>query len=329
MAWFESSIMACKGVARGKVTATHAMTEADQGKYHYVYGPYVDPVLRVAPGTEVSVETHDAFEGKIRSETDSPSAILNFPFLNPQNGPIHVEGAEKGDCLAVRIVSIRPRGPQPVGTTVVMPEFGGLVCTGDTALLNPSLPERVRKLHVTEEGTVWSDRITLPYEPFIGTIGTSPEIEAISSLHPDYYGGNMDMPDVAPGAVIYLPVQVPGALLYLGDCHAAQGDGELCGVALEHPTVTTIHVDLIKGWTIRWPRLETAELLMTIGSARPMEDAARIAYRELVRWMAADYGFDEIDAYMLLTQCGRVRLGNMVDPKYTLGASIKKSILQA
>jgi acetamidase/formamidase len=91
--------------------------------------------------------------------------------------------------------------------------------------------------------------------------------------------------------------------------------------------VTTVQIDLIKGWSIAWPRLETKDFIMTIGSARPMEDAARIAYRELCRWMTADYGFEEIDAYMLLTQTGRVRLGNMVDPKYTLGASIKKSFL--
>jgi amidase len=210
----------------------------------------------------------------------------------------------------------------------VMPEFGGLVGTGQTAMLNPPLPERVKKLEITlEKGTKWNDKITLPYEPFIGTIGTSPEIEAISSLVPDYYGGNMDLPDVGVGAVVYLPVNTKGALLYLGDCHAAQGDGELCGVAIEHPTVTTVQIDLIKKWTIAWPRLETKDFIMTIGSARPMEDAARIAYRELCRWMAAEYGFDEIDAYMLLTQAGRVRLGNMVDPKYTLGASIKKSFL--
>jgi acetamidase/formamidase len=328
MSWFDDSIMARKGVARGKPGAEHSLTEREQGTYHYVYGPYAAPVLSVEPGAVIACETHDAFEGKIRAESDSPSAVLNFPFLNPQNGPIHVEGAEKGDALAVRILSIRPRGPQPAGTTVVMPEFGGLVGTGATALLNPPLPERVRKLEVTaERGTVWSERITLPYEPFIGTIGTSPEIEAISSLVPDYYGGNMDLPDVAPGAVIYLPVNTAGARLFLGDCHAAQGDGELCGVAIEHPTVTTVQVDLIKGWRIGWPRLETAEFYMTIGSGRPMEDAARIAYRELVRWLAADFGFSELDAYMLLTQCGRVRLGNMVDPKYTLGASVRKAIV--
>jgi amidase len=328
MAWQNESIMARKGVAKGERGEEYTITETEQGKYHYVYGPYVNPVLTVDPGAVVSAETHDAFEGAIKHETDSPSKILNFPFLNPQNGPIHVNGAEKGDVLAVYIESIVPRGPQPCGTTVVMPDFGGLVSTGQTALLNPALPERVKKLVIdAKTGTKWNDKITLPYEPFIGTIGTSPEIEAISSLVPDYYGGNMDLPDVGVGAVIYLPVNTKGALLYLGDCHAAQGDGELCGVAIEHPTVTTVQIDLIKGWTIAWPRLETKDFIMTIGSARPMEDAARIAYRELCRWMAADYGFDEIDAYMLLTQAGRVRLGNMVDPKYTLGASIKKSYL--
>jgi acetamidase/formamidase len=328
MSWLETSIMARKGVARGEARTTHSMSVADQGKYHYVYGPYAEPVLRLSPGAVLSVETHDAFEGKITSESDKPSEILNFPFLNPQNGPFYVNGAEKGDCLAVYIKEIRPRGPQPAGTTCLIPEFGGLVGTGNTAMLNAPLPEKVRKLHVDPvTGVKWNDRITLPYQPFIGTIGTSPEIEAITSLQPDYYGGNMDLPDVGVGAVIYLPVNAPGALLYLGDCHAAQGDGELCGVAVEHPTVTTLQIDLIKGWTIAWPRLETSKFYMTIGASRPLEDAARIAYRELIRWMVAELGFDELDAYMLLTQAGRVRLGNMVDPKYTIGASIAKEIV--
>ncbi|RWR26674.1 acetamidase [Sinirhodobacter populi] len=328
MSWFDESIMARKGVAKGKALESRTITEAEQGDYPYIYSPFIDPVLRVDPGTVIACETHDAFEGKIKSESDSPTQILNFPFLNPQNGPIWVNGAKKGDTLAVYIESIVPRGPQPRGTTTIMPEFGGLVPTFETALLTQPLPERVRKLEVTvEEGTKWSDRITLPYEPFIGTLGVAPAAEAISSLVPDYYGGNMDLPDVAPGAVVYLPVQTEGAYLFLGDCHAAQGDGELCGVALEHPTVTTVRVDLIKDWAIRSPRLENEKFYMCVGSARPMEDAARGAYRELIRWLAKDFGFDEIDAYMLLTQCGRVRLGNMVDPKYSIGASVLKSIV--
>jgi acetamidase/formamidase len=320
--------MARRGVASGEARGRHALSIADQGRFHYVYGPYAEPALEVEPGAVVTVETHDAFEGKITSESDSPSALLNFPYLNPQSGPIAVRGAEKGDALAVRVLSIAPRGPQPVGTTCLIPEFGGLVGTGQTAMLNAPLPERVKKVRVDEAGVHWSDRITLPYEPFIGTIGTSPEIEAISSLQPDSHGGNMDLPDVGPGAILYLPVNAPGALLYLGDCHAIQGDGELCGVALEIPATVEIQIDLIKGMTLAWPRLETEAMIMTIGSARPLEDAARIAYRELVRLVAAETGTDEEEAYMLLTMCGKVRLGNMVDPKYTVGASIARRYVE-
>jgi amidase len=275
----------------------------------------------------VVTETVDAFEGAIRSESDTPSELLTFPFLNPQNGPIAVEGSEKGDVLCVHIHSIKPRGPQPVGTTALITEFGGLVATNNTALLNQPLPERVKKMEVTEQGIRFNSRITLPYEPFIGTLGVSPEIEAVSSLQPDYWGGNMDVPDVAPGAIVYFPVHHEGAHLYLGDCHATQGDGEICGVAVEIAATVTLQVDLIKSWRIAWPRLENEHFIMTLGSSRPMEDAARIAYRELIRWLVADYGFDEVEAYFFLTQAGRVRLGNMVDPKYTLGASVLKSYL--
>lgn len=325
--WRSSSYMARKGVAAGKTGGTHHLTEAAQGQYHHVYGPYAKPVLTVAPGDVVVAETLDAFGGVIKTVSDMPSQKLNMPFVNPQNGPIFVEGAEKGDVLCVRIESVRPRGPQPVGTSALIPEFGGLAANAGTPMLNKPLPERVMKYEVTEEGVRFNDRITLPFEPFIGTLGVSPQIEAVSSLQPDYWGGNMDLPDVAPGAIVYFPVQTKGAYLYLGDCHGRQGDGELCGVAVEIPSTTTIQVDLIKNWTIGWPRLENADFVMTIGSARPMEDAARIAYRELIRWLVADYGFEELEAYFLLTQAGRMRVGNMVDPKYTLGASIQKDFL--
>lgn len=329
MSWFSTSYMARRGIAKGVPGTTHSLSEAVQGQYHYVYGPYAEPVLHIHPGDLVVAETRDAFEGALKHETDSPAELLNFPFLNPQCGPIAVEGAEKGDVLAVRIHSIKPRGPQPVGTTALLREFGGLVGTTHTALLNEPLPERVKKMEVTEAGIKFNERITLPYEPFLGTLGVSPEIEAVTSLQPDYWGGNMDMPDVGPGAIIYFPVHHKDAYLFLGDCHAAQGDGELCGVAVEMASTTTIEVDLIKDWPIKWPRLENERVIMAIGSGRPMEDAVRIAYRELVHWLVADYGWDIYEAYFFLTQAGRVRLGNMVDPKYTLGASVLKSYLGA
>lgn len=219
---------------------------------------------------------------------------------------------------------VTPRGPQPRGTTCLIPEFGGLTGTNLTALLNDPLPEVVRKVEVDETYVYWSERVRLPYEPFIGTIGTAPELDSVTSLTPSTHGGNMDLPDVAPSNVLYLPVRTAGAYLYLGDCHGTQGDGEICGVAIEIPSTTTIRVDVIKDWPIVWPRLETPDSIMCIGSARPLEDAVRIAYRELVRWMVAECGYDKWEAYLLLTQCGRVRLGNVVDPNYTVGASIRK-----
>ena len=211
----------------------------------------------------------------------------------------------------------------------MIPFFGGLSGTSLTATLNEPLPERIRKIDVDETGVYWSKRVTLPYRPHIGTLSTSPEIDSISSLIPDNHGGNMDLPDMGPGSITYLPVRVDGARLFIGDAHACQGDGEICGTAVEYASVTTIHVDLIKGWQLDWPRLENEHVIMAIGSTRPLEDATRIAYVELVKWLEKEYGYDRWDAYMMLSQCGRVRLGNVVDPKYTVGAAIDKRYLAA
>ncbi|WP_295312080.1 acetamidase/formamidase family protein [Roseobacter sp.] len=326
MSWISTSFMGRTAAAKGAAGAKHRLSEEDQGTFHYVYGPYSEPVLRISPGDVVEVETLDAFGGAITSEEDLPSDVLNMPFVNPQNGPIAVTGAEKGDVLAVHIHSVLPRGPQPAGTTALIPSFGALVADA-SMMLNPAITERVKKMDVTEDGVRFSDRITLPFEPFIGTMGISPEIEAVSSLQPDYWGGNMDLPDVAPGAVVYFPVQRQDAHFFVGDCHGRQGDGELCGVAVEIPATVVLQIDLIKDWAIPGVRLETEDFIMSVGSARPMEDAARMAYRDLVRWMVEDYGFEESEAYFLATQAGKMRVGNMVDPKYTLGASMLKKYL--
>jgi amidase len=244
------------------------------------------------------------------------------------NGPIMIEGAEKGDVVAVHIEKMSPRGDDPHGFCCMIANFGGLTGTDYTALLNEPLPEVVRKIKIDGENVYWSRRNTLPYRPHIGTLSLSPEIDSINSLTPDSHGGNMDVPDMGPGSITYLPVRSPGGRLFIGDAHACQGDGEVCGTAVEYASTTTVRVDLIKNWQIKWPRLENEDALMSIGSARPLEDATRIAYRELVLWMAAEYGFDKWDAYMMLSQVGKVRLGNFVDPKYTVGAMIAKSYLK-
>jgi acetamidase/formamidase len=132
---------------------------------------------------------------------------------------------------------------------------------------------------------------------------------------------------VSPGHTVYLPVNVPGALLYFGDGHAAQGDGEIAGTGIEIPVRVRLQVDVLKGRKIAWPRFENDRSLMAVGAVRPVDDALRIAFTELIGWMKADYGVSDIDSYELLTKVARIHLNEMVDPNYVVVASIDKRFL--
>jgi amidase len=299
--------------------------------YSYVFNPYREPVASVEPGRRVVIHTEDAFESRINTADDLPSrALATAKFLNPQTGPIYVEGAEPGDTLAVRMENIEPKRDYAV--SLYVPFFGGLTSTPLTRTLQEALPEKVYVWNIYEDD---GDRylvndeigVRLPWQPFVGTIAVAPDLEAISALSPGPFGGNMDVPDVRPGNTVYLPVWNEGALFYTGDCHARQGQGELCGVALEITSEVTVSFEVIKGGGIEWPRIESEDRLMTVGSARPMEDAARIAYAELVGWLEDAHGFSRLDAYQLLTQAGGLYVGNMVDTTYSLVASIEKRYL--
>ena len=228
----------------------------EPGNFSYVIGPYRQPVATVSPGETFIVETADAFENRITSPDDDITQIITLPYVNPLTGPIYVEGAEKGDTLSVTIHSIEVT--RDYGVSALIPEFGGLCGTVFTRTLNPPLPPRVM-LHPIRAGEItFSEDLgiaAIPYEPFYGTIGTAPELEAISSLTPGFHGGNMDAADVCPGNTVHLPVNVPGGLLHIGDGHAAQGDAEVCGVATEIPTRGTLTVDLIKGRHVATPRV--------------------------------------------------------------------------
>jgi amidase len=304
---------------------TASISEIRTTRYSYVFSPYAEPIAIVRPGEVLDVYTEDAFGSRVQSTADLPSQVLEFPKVNPQTGPIYVEGAAKGDTLAVHILEIEPT--RDFVASAFIPYFGGLTATDKTALLNEPLPEQVF-IYPLRDGAIELPRqIRVPYAPFLGTLATSPEIEAISTLVPGPFGGNMDVADVCPGNVVRLPVWVEGAYLYTGDAHAAQGDGELCGVACEMTARVRLRVELEKGKTIAWPRIESDTELMAVGSARPMEDAARIAWMELIRWLAADYGFAPLEAYQLLTQAGRMRVGNMVDPQYSMVAKLEKRYL--
>lgn len=295
------------------------------GTHSYVFSPYFEPIATVKPGETVVMFTIDAFGDLITSESDRPSKILG-PYLNPQTGPIFVEGAEPGDTLSVKIENIEATRDWAVSASI--PYFGGLTATNFTRLLHDPLPEQVWKYQIADGWVTRNNRLRFPWRPFMGTIGTAPHIEAISALSPGAHGGNMDVPDVRPGNTVYLPVRIPGAHFFTGDAHAGQGQGELCGVALEISARVTLTFDLIKGKAIEWPRIESADELMTVGSARPMEDAARIAYTELIVWLE-ELGWDRWEAYQALSQIGSLYVGNMVDTTYSLVAKIGKEYAYA
>jgi acetamidase/formamidase len=297
--------------------------------YSYVFNPYREPVGRVRPGERVTIHTDDAFESRITKKEDLPSrALATAKFLNPQTGPIFVEGAEPGDTLAVHIESIEPT--RDFAVSVLIPYFGGLTSTNLTRTLQEPLPERVWIWDLVDGGDNLLNEelgVKLPWEPFLGTLAVAPDLEAITALAPGPFGGNMDVPDVKPGNTVYLPVWNSGALVYTGDCHARQGQGELCGVAMEITSRVTVVFEVIKDKAIEWPRIESDEAIMVVGSARPMEDAARIANTELILWLEQEYGYDCWDAYQLLTQAGGLYVGNMVDTTYSLVASVAKQHL--
>jgi acetamidase/formamidase len=167
-------------------------------------------------------------------------------------------------------------------------------------------------------------------DPMHGTVGVAPAgLEVRSALVPDAHGGNLDTPEMRTGVTCYLGVNVPGALFSLGDGHARQGEGETCGVAVECAMDTVIAIELIKGRPTPWPRLESDTHIMTAGSARPLEDAFRIAQLDLVQWIAADYGLSELDAYQLVSQGVESPLANVCDTNYTSVAKMRKEWLPA
>jgi amidase len=309
-----------------------SIVEVKQKNYSYAFNPYLEPVARVRPGDRVIVYTDDSFESRIKSESDLPSkALAGVKFFNPQTGPIFVEGAEPDDTLSVYIESIEPT--RDFAVSCFINGLGGLTSTKFTRTLQDPIPEKtwIWPLEAGTDGRYLMHkqiRVRVPWDPFMGCLGVAPALEVISSAIPGPFGGNMDVPDVRPLNTIHLPVYNEGALFYVGDCHANQGQGEVCGVALEIPCKVTLVFDVIKGKAIEWPRIISKEAIMVVGSTRPMEDAARIAYTELALWMEEEFGFTRWEAYELLTQVGGLYVGNMVDPAYSLVASINKQYLK-
>jgi len=307
-------------------------------KYHagindvkYVYAT-TEPVAHLKLGDILDTNTLDCFGNAIKKPGDTLSMTKGD---NPLSGPFYVEGAAPGDTLVVKILELEVDGNQGVGAFA--PGFGALNETNYTPMLHPPLPEKIWFYPVDHASNTATFKaldsdfsVKIPLHPFLGCIGVAPANgEARSSIVPAEFGGNMDAPEASVGNTLYLPVNVVGALLYMGDGHAAMGDGEVAGTAIEVPLHARLQVEVIKGQKINWPRFENDQAIMTVGAYRPLDDCVRIAFTELVAWIHSDYGLSDLDAYELLSKVARIHLDEMVDPNYVVVASIEKKYLPA
>jgi acetamidase/formamidase len=202
-------------------------------------------------------------------------------------------------------------------------------------MLGPELPETVWFYQVDRAKKVARSRSQdgkysweVPLAPFLGCLGVAPAYgEARSTIVPDSFGGNMDCPEVRAGNTVYLGVRVPGALVSFGDGHYAMGDGEIMGTAIEGAMNVELTIDLIKHRETPWPRIENAEWMMSVGASRPLEDAARIAFKDMVRWVQEKTGMAEMDAYEFVSQTASAPILELVDPEYTVLVKIRKDRL--
>jgi acetamidase/formamidase len=279
--------------------------------------------LRITPGDTVAATTVDA-----RGHDASGKPVT--PPGNPQTGPFFVEGAEPGDALVVRFERIRVSRDTGWSSTTIAP--------------NVVEPWHARELPAYERGEWRIDRekltttlvkpqtqleeLAIPIRPMLGCFGVAPDgHQAISTATSGTHGGNMDYREFCEGVTVYFPVFEPGALLFMGDGHAVQGDGEIVGTGVETSLDVQFTVQLVKDRELRWPRGENEQFIFTVGNARPLDQAVQHATTEMVRWLVTDYGLDQRSAHILLGQCVQYDLGNIFDPAYTMVCKLARSWL--
>ncbi len=290
--------------------------------YHITIGSH-EPVWRIADGDTVVTTTVDAGGADAWNEQVAPEG-------NPLTGPFYVENAEPGDTLAMHLDHLYPNRDTGYTSTVVaahvvdpwtareLPERGRAEWSIDRSGRTATLAKPAAKLR----------DLRLPLAPMLGCFGVAPpDGQAISTDTSGEYGGNMDYRGFTAGVTVYFPVFVPGALIFLGDGHATQGDGEIVGTGIETSFDVQFTVHVLKGKRIHWPRGENAEYILTVGNARPLDQAVQHATTEMMRWLQEDYGLDAVEASLLLGQCVQYDLGNVFDPAYTMVCKVPKRLL--
>jgi acetamidase/formamidase len=295
-------------------------------KFYNTYSFAHPPALRIKPGDRVVTKTIDA------AGTDwNGKAVASGP--NPQIGPFYVEGAEPGDLLVVTLEKLETNRALAYSSSLLAPyavDPGAIAARVDREAKRLTWTiDKVRGIARLDQADVQPGGLELPLRPMLGCIGVAPaRKEAISTAAPGAFGGNMDYASMGAGVKLMLPVNEPGALLFLGDGHARQGEGEVAGTGLETSLDVEFSVEVVKKKTIGWPRLETETHVMVLGSARPLLEAFQHATTELQRWLMADYGLTERGAQTFMGQATEYEIANVVDPNFTVVAKIRKALLR-
>lgn len=279
---------------------------------HNRFSAAIEPVLRVPSGAVVEVHTEEASDGQLGVEsTVEDVANLDFDPIHPLTGPVYVEGAAPGDVLKVTLHEIELG---EMGWTAVVPGFG---------FLADEFTEPYIKTYAFEDGATtatFSNGIEIPLEPFPGVLGVAPATdEMLSTIPPRANGGNLDDPFIVEGTTVYLPVQVEGALFSIGDAHAAQGLGEVCGTAIEAPTRIVYEVEVVKdGPAIEEPQYETDDYYAVTGFGETIDAAAKKATRYMIDHLEATRGMDRTEAYALASLAADLHIAEVVDVPHML-----------
>lgn len=310
---------------RGAAAEPDIVLTADQT--HNKFSRSIPPVATVPPGSVIEAFTHEATGGQLElGSTVADMNAMNWDLIHTLTGPVRVEGAEPGDILSVTLLELEPGD---WGWTGVWPDFGFLAGEETTTDL------KTYALDKEKNKVVFDDGIEIPLKPFAGVMAVAPDTdEMLSTIPPRQNGGNMDDPNMTAGTTVYFPVLVEGALFSIGDTHAAQGQGEVGGSAVEAPMRIVYRLDLIKrggsGWrALPEPQYETDDYYATTGFATTLDEAAKKATRYMIDYLVETRGMKRSDAYMLCSLACDLKIAEVVDvPHMLVAMHLRKDIFQ-
>jgi acetamidase/formamidase len=310
----------------------HSLHRVRSDSVSFAWDNSIPPVLEIESGETVELETADASGGQLTPDsTPADVAALDFDRVNPVTGPVFVRGAQPGDVLAVEILELRPHA---WGWTAIIPGFGLLA----DEFTEPWL--RISQVDSSSGRVRFADDITLPFAPFPGTIGIAPaEPGSHSIVPPRRWGGNMDIKHLQPGCTLYLPVGVDGALFSVGDTHAAMGDGEVCGTAVETAMDIAVRLTVRRDLSIQYPEYEIPAGQLARGEASgyhvctgigdDLMEATREATRGLVEHIVQRHGRERQEAYAIASVAADLRIHEVVDvPNWVVGAFLPLAIFE-